>query len=349
MQKTKIQNIEFLRIMFTTFVICFHFFSNLKIWCNGWLGVEFFFILSGFFLVYTFKSNLNVLSFIKQKISRFVPLLIFVSLVRYFVKSNLYIVFNDNNFFSNMFSGILFFQVPGLHHHFGYLNVSWYIQILFWVSLLYFYLMKYYRKETVNMIILLIVFFSYIGITSTTWSCRTEINEFFKVNLLRGLGGMGIGYFGALFIMEGHRISFKNKIVYSIIELLLLLYCFMALFCKDLYPNNSLLYVIAVFFLIILFIQKDGYFSNLLNEYNWSAVSKYCLATYLCQGIIVYDLFGIFYAYYPKDWPLGYFIGFIILSCWLLGIFSYHIVEKNGKIFMDNLLSNDYEKLKTKE
>ena len=95
MQKTKIQNIEFLRIMFTTFVICFHFFSNLKIWCNGWLGVEFFFILSGFFLVYTFKSNLNVLSFIKQKISRFVPLLIFVSLVRYFVKSNLYIVFNE--------------------------------------------------------------------------------------------------------------------------------------------------------------------------------------------------------------------------------------------------------------
>ena len=209
--------------------------------------------------------------------------------------------------------------------------------------------MKYYRKETVNMIILLIVFFSYIGITSTTWSCRTEINEFFKVNLLRGLGGMGIGYFGALFIMEGHRISFKNKIVYSIIELLLLLYCFMALFCKDLYPNNSLLYVIAVFFLIILFIQKDGYFSNLLNEYNWSAVSKYCLATYLCQGIIVYDLFGIFYADYPEEWPLGYFIGFIILSCWLLGIFSYHIVEKNGKVFMDNLLSNDYEKLKTKE
>ena len=349
MNKSKIQNIEFLRIIFTTFVLCCHILNRLKIWNMAWIGVEFFFILSGFFLVYTFDKKVDVISFIKQKIIRFIPLMMIVPFVSNFVKSKMNFLYYNDNFFSNMFSGILFFPTPGLHMVKGDVVVGWYICILFWASLFYFYLMKHYRKETVNMITMLIIFFSYTGLPANFGDAYGEVNVFINVNILRGLGGMGIGYFCALFIMDGHKISFKNKFWCSLVELLLLMYCFTAVFCKYLFPNNPRLYVVAVTFLVILFIQKDGYFSNLLNEYNWSAISKYCLATYLCQGIIVYDLFSILYASYPKDWALGCFIGGIVLSCWLLGILSHYIVEKNGKRFMDNLLSNDYKKIKTKK
>ena len=45
----KMMNLEFLRIVFTFAVVWFHFIGRFKIWRAGWLGVEFFFILSGFF------------------------------------------------------------------------------------------------------------------------------------------------------------------------------------------------------------------------------------------------------------------------------------------------------------
>ena len=77
----KMMNLEFLRIVFTFAVVWCHFIVKFKIWQSGWLGVEFFFILSGFLLVLTFKPEKTVVSFIKNKWMRFAPLTLFGGLL----------------------------------------------------------------------------------------------------------------------------------------------------------------------------------------------------------------------------------------------------------------------------
>lgn len=50
-------NVEFLRIVFTLGVVCTHFFFRLNIPNYGGYGVEFFFILSGYFLALTYNPE----------------------------------------------------------------------------------------------------------------------------------------------------------------------------------------------------------------------------------------------------------------------------------------------------
>lgn len=45
----QMMNIEFLRLIFTLGIVSYHLAERLNIFNEGWLGVEFFFILSGFF------------------------------------------------------------------------------------------------------------------------------------------------------------------------------------------------------------------------------------------------------------------------------------------------------------
>ena len=42
----------------------------------GYLAVDMFFIMSGFFLMYTFNNSLNVCDFIKKKIIRLWPMVV---------------------------------------------------------------------------------------------------------------------------------------------------------------------------------------------------------------------------------------------------------------------------------
>ena len=129
MQKAKLQNIEFLRIIFTTFVLCFHFLPRIDVWSEGRVGVEFFFILSGFFLVYTFDEKVKMIDFMKEKIARFLPLiLLFWGIVMLFYSGA----------WSRVFADIFLLPTPGLHNVPGRVGAIWFVKVLFWVTLMGF-------------------------------------------------------------------------------------------------------------------------------------------------------------------------------------------------------------------
>ena len=96
----KMQNVECLRFLFTLGICVHHFLFASGLYSNGYLAVEFFFILSGFLLVYTFNARKTVTTFIKSKIIRFVPILFFVSL--------LYCCFTSDFYFDSLVSNTLF-------------------------------------------------------------------------------------------------------------------------------------------------------------------------------------------------------------------------------------------------
>lgn len=53
----RLDNIDFLRIVFTICIVLCHAFGAVSIWNRAPLAVEFFFILSGFFLFYTYRPE----------------------------------------------------------------------------------------------------------------------------------------------------------------------------------------------------------------------------------------------------------------------------------------------------
>ena len=145
-------NLEFLRIIFTFAVVWFHLVYCFKIKNSGWLGVEFFFILSGFLLVLTFKPEKTFPDFIKNKWIRFMPLTVFGGALN--------LIFEPDIRSIRVFADLFYFARTGIANEMGYNQPAWYISALMVVSGFYFYMMKTLKRETANLLTGVIVFFS---------------------------------------------------------------------------------------------------------------------------------------------------------------------------------------------
>ena len=169
-QKTpKMQNLELLRLIFMIGVVVFHASPFVGIFSMGGIGVEFFFILSGFFLMLTYKPERSVYSFVQSKAVHFIPL------------TALCAIFNGK--IALLPANMLFLQGTGLAASVPV--QGWYLGVLFWTSLFYFYVLKVYKAETAKLIIAVMTFVSYYGFKQG-WGG----NE-----MLRGFAGVGLGYF----------------------------------------------------------------------------------------------------------------------------------------------------------
>lgn len=321
---------EFLRIIFTVGVLCYHFFPRLELWNRGCYGVVFFFILSGFLLHYTFSQDKTVPNFIIKKLVRFVPLIIFGSLLR--------ILFVSKIDISMIFADLFLMPATGLYGKFGYNTVSWYIQALFWVSLFYFYLFKTKKKENVNLMMGLFAFFGLVAVIKRGIGINSflgdvgDIGYIFNMQLIYCLSCMALGYW----ISQIYNLCDKQKIItnaskifYTVLEAFVLSYSILLMFIKKLYPGNIAFMCISFSALIILFLLKRGWISQFFEKSCWKKISKYCLAIYLVQCVIVYDSFGWVLAKY-SDFMMGYKLIAIfvtILCCFIVGILAHYLVE----------------------
>ena len=168
----KIKNIEFLRIIGCAAIILFHLFINMHIGVlndieiynkfylmtsNGNKAVDLFFILSGLFFCYKLNLKASMFEFIKNKVLRLWPVLIFV-ISLYFIAS----LFGAVSF--NIYHHLLcFLGLNGTNLVLinGGSGVFWYVSAMLFVLAFYYYLLKNYEEKNVNLTIALIVFFSY--------------------------------------------------------------------------------------------------------------------------------------------------------------------------------------------
>lgn len=317
----KMQNIEFLRVVFTLFVVFRHFGGGLKIWNEAWIAVEFFFILSGFLLAYTFNSERTVLSFLKSKLIRFLPLIIFVYLVRSVFALKTYIPVSVTDFFSDLFflRGLYFYSSG------GFVRVNWYINALFWASLFYFYLIKSCEEKTVKLWTGIIVFISYSSLCSYGW-WKNSPYTFVGWAMLRALGGMGLGYF----LKQIHeQLKMKPSLLYNIFEGAILIYACLSMVVQEMAPKSFIIYVICFAVLIFCFIQKSGKVSQFFDKPVFAKMGRYCLAVYLTQAIVVFDVFVYALRKYPDVLKENVSLTVIItlLLSVLLGVIVHHTVE----------------------
>ena len=121
MNKIYRKEIDFLRALAVIFVILFHYFPNIM--PRGYLGVDLFFVISGFLIshqIYNLKKNnkFSIKNFYLRRIKRIFPatlfVLFFTFLISFFILTDKdFMSFSRSLIYSIFFSSNFFFWIDG--------------------------------------------------------------------------------------------------------------------------------------------------------------------------------------------------------------------------------------------
>lgn len=344
----RIKNIEFLRVIGCIAVVLLHLFMLLECFnsdlfyhlrimtCNGQKAVDLFFMISGFLLVLTLNNKKSTLDFIKKKIIRFYPVLIFAMLLSF--PLSLTGAF-DFTFYDNILN-LLFLNGTGLILKTGNVRVFWYVSAMFWVLLALFYSIKVFKKEQVNLFLAFAIFFCYSFLIHAKGG---KINDHeqtfyyvFNVGMMRAIGGVGIGYFigewykNNIEKIKNYKFNICQKIFLSVVEFMSIYFTINNLILHNIKFKNDMIFIFTFAILIICLLLKGGFFSKILDNDFWGKISKYTYSIYVTH-ILIFDTFYGFvwkpHTEYLLQHELLNIFAPLILALFL-GIFTYHFVEK---------------------
>ena len=236
--KRSFQNLEILRFILIWAVVGVHLpylglsqlgdYSWEVNWTSGWQAVEMFFLMSGFFLFYKVDVSETVLNFAKRKWLRLAPFIITLTLIGYLLTG-----FDISQYplSVNIFNSLLLLDWNT--HHFGpdatIIYVAWFANVLFFVSVIYFCIMKTFRQEQATFIIGLISFICFY-----MYNRHVFIIVPFIFPLVRAFSYMGFGFLLCQ-IWKSYNSNGKNNndsvsIGISIIEAVLFITVIVGLF-----------------------------------------------------------------------------------------------------------------------
>ncbi len=348
---TKIKNIEFLRIVGCLAIILRHLFNNAKLHgifadinlydhlfkmtCNGQKAVDLFFILSGVFFVITLNLKTSMWDFIKKKLIRLYPVLIFGFILYFIASITGYMKFS---FYDNILS---FFMLSGTGMVLQVKNMGafWYVSSMFWVLLLLFYLLKNYERKNVNLFVALSVFLVYsILIQAKGGKINNHEQTFyyiFNVGMMRAIGGIGLGYFIGAWYKENIqkikeiKFSLSKKLCVTGLEFICLFFIINNLCFHKFKFYNHMVFILAFVVIITLFLLNKGYISRMLSKDIWVNLAKYTYSLYMMH-IFVYDLLKNTIWTYHKDFVYAHPVVNILIAlsgALILGVATYHFVE----------------------
>ncbi len=301
----KFKNIEFLRFVFSLIIVHFHLYSSIgNTFCtpfyqtmgtavrDGYLVVEMFFILSGFFLGRNYQRDTSPAwtDFAVAKIIRMWPLAAFIWLFDIAAYQNFEITYTA---FLNLF----FLQSTGLVLNYRLSVLMWFISALFWVLLFYYYLLKNFDRQKTDLLIALIVFFSYVAVINHNHGALSGaggpvIGGIFNLGILRALAGVGLGYF--LFRLY-HILSMCNLapnrkafVLFSLIEAGCLLFILVNTVFRHISYSDKFVFIPVFSWLMLSFCLRLGIVSRLLENDFSQKLGRYAYAIYVMQVTAFY-------------------------------------------------------------
>ncbi len=356
--KEKFLNVEFLRFIFCVIIFITHYYNSNRLGFyggsfetieenirNGYISVEYFFIIAGFFLIYTFKESQSVMNFIKTRIVRLWPLIGFVFIL--FMLADWFGIIKFR-LYSNILS-LLFLENVGLTLSWGNMNQDWFVSVLFFVSIFYFYIFKYFKKTTYNFFIPILIL---IGYTFLIQHHKGGLGghiqtyyDIFNCGLIRGLAGMGLGYmihqFYSYIKSQPYISTIASTITYTIIEGYLLGFVIYETGLHKISFDNKIILVIAFCGLFITFLLKRGFISKLLDNKYSAILGRYSYSLYMTHCFVWY-LLKFYWVKYHVNTILEhpYLTGVIMfIIAFTFAIITYHLVEVPAGKYLKKILS----------
>ena len=352
MEQKRIKNIEFLRIIGCLAIILFHLcnknrlyglFSDIDLYSklysmfqNGNKAVDLFFIMSGLFFGFKLDITKPLLEFIKHKLIRVYPLLVYCIVLFFLISLTGAVEFT---FYDNILN-LLCLNGTFLVLKSGNMGVFWYVSAMLWTMILFYYLIKYFGKPKANLVIAILAIFSYGFIIhakgGTISNSSKTFYNIFNVGMMRAFGGIGLGYFISEWYKENIQ-SIKNviypiwsRLLITVVEFMCLYFIINNLMLHKLHYKNHMIFIVTFALIIILFLMKKGFISLILDNDIWSKFSRYTYSLYMTHTIVMNTLKGSLWKHYPT-WVYAHPAVNVVMTLALVllfGIFTYHFVEK---------------------
>ena len=343
-------NVDFLRFVGAVAIVFFHltilkgglcypFLKEISFYkylqtnaVNASIWVDFFFIISGFFLFYTTDFRIKFVVFFKKKIIRLLPLIWF-AIGLYMVLSWFGLLKYQK--YINVFTMLLLNNVGFTSKNtMGNIHPVWFVSAMFWVMMFYFYLKTLVSEKWFNFLNVLFVFWGYTYIINANLKVSQVYENFINTGMVRALAGIGTGYLIYLLYTEFkkncvYKTSLLKTLSYTVAEGYLLIFAIQNTMFHKIHFNNRLIFIIAFIPLFWLFLIKRGYISRLLNNKISSILGSYSYAIFVMH-IITQDLLRRNFWNLHKDFVIAHpFLNLIagISIAILLGIAAHYLVE----------------------
>lgn len=312
--------IEIWRFVFMCIVCLLHFETAYsggtnRIFACGYLGVEFFFILSGFMMMnHAERSNDTAVKYVYERIKRFAPSLV-ISYCILIVNSILQFNWGPVRAIQEIYNHIweyLFLNCTGVHWEI-WNGVTWYISALLIVSYFLYWLIKRDEKIFIEFLgpLLIFLIYSWYAYQGNGLDYHLQWERISTSAISRAVGGMSIGCI--LFHTNKKLISQKVKICVgggTCIEIIAIIMILINIIFAE--KNSFNLLVLFLFPVLIIF------------EYNgWNIWRKYCAKRFIkVLGKVSIDM------YLNQVFFIGFFMRihsksnfFIDCSLYLIGLF----------------------------
>ncbi len=346
-----------LRFCAAFIALIFHirFFSDLvfppildSIMWKGLLGVDFFFILSGFILTHCYygaikRHHFSYKIFMIRRLARIYPVHLFtllISLAMFYVAALALIPVHENSFFVNYFIYNLFLiQAWGLQETLSYNNVSWSLSAEFFAYLcfpLFIHMLMRYKPEKALAVSFFIFSICWIVVAYSTPLKLTTLNTF---GILRIVPDFMIGI-SLYFFAQKYSIDFyKDGAMALVIFLILLSF---AIGLED--------YVVIVLFAILIYMaaeQSRSNYNGLFSSPWFIYLGKISYSLYMVQFCAWFILMKFVLINHPGltglwlDPRIVWFLS--IIPVMMAAILTYHFIECPAHRWINNKFAKKRE------
>lgn len=278
-------SLDLAKMFFIYVVVVFHSRLLDGIINHGYIGVEFFFIVSGFFLYHNYiYSNKSIILYAKNRILRLYPHYIFSFIIMLFTSK---LVGNFSREKYNVIAELFMCQNIGLSLRGGVNYPCWYLSVLLWGSLLLYAMLKY-TKKSIKQIVLLLLPILYYCYSVFLEDGRAEIwNTFHGIYLpmIRGLADMSIGIilYKVYDLIKDYSF-YKNKWLINFIEMA----SFFGIVFMIIYPGNMDYVTICLMMIFILsLLSRVSMFERIGKIKIIEKISEIEYAVFLNHAVIV--------------------------------------------------------------
>lgn len=336
--KKRFDELDGLKIFFALGVVLVHYcgwngegkISNCPklstfVYLYGWLGVEFFFILSGFLMEHTYRKIIDGLSFSqfmgRRLKSLYTPYLcaeclgIFIFFLDYLLCNGQFLFYKR---FPITVSNILRAFSMSSHSwnllQSPFLIVTWYINVLVLCYILYFVLLRLAKRCKINPI------YFYIMAMLFAWSFH-QMGSNFPFLLEHSTRGYWCFFVGCILYNVQQSGVFKQKKIYILaLDYIVLLFLLVGhkFGMPEIFGDIKVSFNFLVFPVLILTAENLPIAKKMLSCKALTFSSKYSMDIYLTHPAVLY-LTLIFNQYF--GWNLN-FASYKVLGCIMLTIFA---------------------------
>lgn len=282
--------------------------ARFNFFTHGYLVVEFFFILSGYF-IYTslIKNDKGTLQYTVDKIKR-TYLEYIIACVFMFGLVALSTFMHYGHFFTlyyvfKFITEALLLQNIGIFNG-GFNYPLWYFSVLIWGGGGLYALLKYNIKLSVNIILPIYVLLFYTYTFSTRDSIEYWDKGIFYIPMLRGLADMSIGIITAKLALNILPRIQKSRLLFDIISVISFI-LFLTVFCTSKTYDKYTIILIPI--VILNCINKNGILHRIFDRKNFSQLGGLTYEMYLLHAPILMIL-----NFLTKSFEINHILKYII-------------------------------------